>query len=998
MTNLSFFLQNASTLAFLLLGLAVGISWLRRRQASLAFLALAIVCLSLVTVLSRISLPFIPQLSLLLFVASSYSLLRFRASLIPLSSLWHRAVLLALGIPFGLYLLLQVLSALHLAPLAWQLPAAILLILVWSATILEPVVRFWRLSRHLPTVQAWRLRSLSFGFGGLIFILLFAIVSLAFTSTPLIQVLIQFLVLFIIPLLYISFSPPAWLRRQWRSSEEEGLRSFMQDLLLLHEDPAILADKALQWAARLVGGDSAVLFDLANQPLFSHNLSVERLQFLTLALPSLPAGASRFAFPDSTHTLFIVPVGAASVGRLVILAGAFTPDFGGDELNRVQQFMTAVAAALDRVRLISSLSASKTSLELAQSHLQSIIDIAFSAIVTADAQDLITGWNPQAEAMFGFKREEVLGRSLTDTIIPQQHRQAHLDGLKHYLATGQTKVFGQLLEHSALDKSGREFPIELSVSSTSNNGAPFFVAFMRDITERKKAESALLRINAELLDANLHKSIFLANMSHELRTPLNAILGFSQLLIDSTSENVTPEQRLQFLNHIHSGGIHLLSLINDILDLSKIEAGQMELHFAATSLDDILSSALSTIQPLADIKGIHLASLPPTHITLIADAGKLRQMLLNLLSNGIKFTPSGGSVSLAVRLEDSMLEISVTDTGIGLTHDELGLLFQEFRQIDQGANRDQEGTGLGLALTRRLVTLHGGSVNVTSTKGVGSTFTLVLPLTPPGQSPASPPLPPLLSDPSLPLILIVEDNPAASDLLAHHLLSGGFRVAFATTGPMALSQALALSPSAITLDIMLPEMDGWEVLKHLKADPLTASIPVIVVSVLDNQELAKALGALDFLVKPVERTSLLSALSRTAPSLPRPPQEVRILVIDDELANRTLLTSILTPSGFTVFAASSGKQGLSVLPTFYPHLILLDLRMPDMDGFAVVTALRSAPATASIPIVVMTARDITAQDISRLSGHVSAVFERKSVTDDELISRLHELITPSPPA
>jgi signal transduction histidine kinase/DNA-binding response OmpR family regulator/CHASE3 domain sensor protein len=504
----------------------------------------------------------------------------------------------------------------------------------------------------------------------------------------------------------------------------------------------------------------------------------------------------------------------------------------------------------------------------------------------------------------------------------------------------------------------------------------------------------LQETSANLELANRHKSVFLANMSHELRTPLNAILGFSQLMIDDQVDRIDAKTRKRFLDQINSSGQHLLGLINDILDLSKVEAGQMDLHPTTSGLAESIEVVLATVQPLAAKKGIRVISEASGALQLVADQGKLKQMLLNLVSNGIKFTPSGGQVTITARRDESMIEIGVTDTGIGMSEAELKLIFHEFTQLDQGSNRQQEGTGLGLALTRRLAELHGGTVSVTSTKGSGSTFTLRLPVGPIGANPEAAPeaSPTEAADLTLPLVLVVEDNPQASELVARHLEGGGFRVAFARSGIEAVTKARELKPVAITLDILLPEIDGWEVLNRLKQDEATRNIPVVVVSVVDNPRLGRALGALDYFVKPVDRSALLSRLGRYTFTSKVGQDEIRILLVDDEPANLELLESILQPAGFTVLRAAGGHEGVGIARAKKPHLILLDLMMPGMTGFDVVAALRGDESTRSIPIMVLTAKVLTEEDRRQLNGQVAAVFERDSLAGPELIGWLHQLV------
>ena len=853
------FLQNADALAFLLLGVFTAVSWLRHRSTSLGFLALAIVLLSLVSLLGRIPAsyrpPFLSQISLLVFMGSGYALLRFRGSLIPLSRQWHILAIIFIVATSILYLVLQALVARHLLPLDIQTLAGGLLVLVWSATVLEPILRFQLVARSLPAVQAWRLRLLSLGFGGLVLILLVAVLVSSFASDPAIQILIQIAVLAIVPLLYVSFSPPAWLRHLWRASEEQDLRSFMQDLALLARDPAALASQALEWAMRLVGGTAAVAFDGAGVQLASSGIADAQLSDLKRLLPELYEGVSQVVIAGTERTLLALSIASTGPkGRLIVLAGPFTPSFGASELVRAQQFMNAVAAALERARLLEQLKSA----------------------------------------------------------------------------------------------------------------------------------------NVELLEANRHKSIFLANMSHELRTPLNAILGFSQLMIDEIPGQIDPATRLSFLRHVSSSGQHLLDLINDILDLSKVEAGQMELRPSRTSITAVIESVISILEPLSTVKNIRMTNLSDPTLYLVADSGKLKQMLLNLVSNGIKFTPEGGSVTLSARRDEAFIEIAVTDTGIGIATNELPLLFQEFRQLDASPSREQEGTGLGLALTKRFAELHGGSISVVSTKGVGSTFTLRLPLALPQ---LIEPIPiPLTSDLSRPLILVVEDNPAAAELLTRHLDAGGFRVEFASTGPEALSKANALQPSAITLDILLPEIDGWEVLRRLKQNEATRHIPVVIVSVVDNLELARALGAIDFLVKPVNPQDLLTRLASHALATGVPSDQTRVLVIDDEVSQLDLLESFLKPAGFTVLRATAGQEGIAMTRSYKPDIIILDLRMPDVNGFDVVAALRFDETTKQIPIIIFTSKQLTATDRTQLSGNVAAIFERDSTTNAELIGWLRRQV------
>jgi CheY-like chemotaxis protein len=347
-------------------------------------------------------------------------------------------------------------------------------------------------------------------------------------------------------------------------------------------------------------------------------------------------------------------------------------------------------------------------------------------------------------------------------------------------------------------------------------------------------------------------------MSHELRTPLNAIIGFSELLLDDGSGSYGGPTRSNFLDHIHGSGKHLLALINDILDLAKVESGQMDLRAEKVRVAEVVKQVLATVEPLAHAKGIETKGQAGAAGTIVADRGKLKQMLLNLVSNAIKFTPEGGRVTVAGRRLTDTVEIAVTDTGIGIAEKDLDRIFTEFQQLDSGPDRQHEGTGLGLALTRRFAELHGGRIDVRSARDGGSTFTLVLPLDARShRTPDPDPVAPAAAQ-EWPAVLVVEDNREAGALLRRQLARGGYRAEVVRGGAEVLEMARRLRPVAITLDILLPDADGWELLNALKDDEETRDIPVLVVTVVDEPELGRALGAHDYFVKPVDAGALLT--------------------------------------------------------------------------------------------------------------------------------------------
>jgi len=504
--------------------------------------------------------------------------------------------------------------------------------------------------------------------------------------------------------------------------------------------------------------------------------------------------------------------------------------------------------------------------------------------------------------------------------------------------------------------------------------------------EAARLHDAVLQISSELREASAAKSKFLANMSHELRTPLNAILGFAELLIDEPQGDYEADRRKQFLEQIYKSGKHLLDLINDILDLAKVEAGQMDLRRLAFSLRGVVRSAIDTVQPLAAAKKLSLIVEQTADTALFADQGKVSQMLLNLLSNAIKFTPEGGRITVAVAELDNEVRLSVADTGIGITAADQEKLFVEFQQVGERPSGEQQGTGLGLALTRRLAELHGGRVWVESEPGAGSRFYVALPLK--SQSDA------LLEADAVatresdgPLVMVVEDQNSAAALLSVTLRRAGYQVKVVRSGADVLESAVRLRPDAITLDILLPGVDGWEILRSLKESPETRNIPVVVVSVLDDRSLGFALGADDYLVKPAPREKLLEFVTRHTLVRKDGERAVRILAVDDDAVALQLLRDSLAPQ-FTLLTAEDGVTGIDMARSERPDAVILDLLMPMMSGFEVAAALKSDPNTRDIPILILTAKNLTVDDKAQLNGNVNRVMQKGQAGASELLTWL----------
>ena len=501
---------------------------------------------------------------------------------------------------------------------------------------------------------------------------------------------------------------------------------------------------------------------------------------------------------------------------------------------------------------------------------------------------------------------------------------------------------------------------------------------------------------AELAEASHHKSEFLASMSHELRTPLNAVIGFSEVLLERMFGDLNERQE-DYLNDILSSGRHLLALLSDILDLSKVEAGQMELDRTTFSVEQAVTYALAMVRERALNHRIAIRTTIAPEVSLVhADELRFKQVLLNLLSNAVKFTPDGGSIVVAARVVDDDLEVTVTDTGMGISPSDQERIFESFQQGTR-TTRKAEGTGLGLTLTRRILELHGGQVWVRSAVGHGSTFGFTIPFDGGGRGQGSDArVPAAHGDDERPTVVIIEDDPSSAELLTLHLGAAGLRTVSRASGPEGLQAVHDVSPDAVVLDIRLPGMDGWEVLTEIKADPSIAATPVIVVSVLPDRRRGMALGASEYLVKPVARQDLLAAVGRLVP-LPATRAADRVAVmVDDDPAALELARLALEPSGWTVHVCQRAEEVFRLVRELQPAVVLVDLLMPEMDGFEVIDRLRADSQTAAVPIVVITARTLTADDRKLLEGRIEFVTSKNAVELKLLAGRLAEIAAPPP--
>ncbi|MDH5675694.1 MAG: response regulator [Myxococcales bacterium] len=532
-------------------------------------------------------------------------------------------------------------------------------------------------------------------------------------------------------------------------------------------------------------------------------------------------------------------------------------------------------------------------------------------------------------------------------------------------------------------------------------GQTYVNIYGRDVTEQKAAERSLIEARDRALEASRAKSNFLANMSHELRTPMNAIIGYSEMLMEE-AEDADLKDFLPDLKRIHGAGRHLLALINDILDLSKIEAGRMQVYLEDITISELLRSVADTAEPLAATNRNRFAvecTQAPT--SMHSDITKLRQILLNLLSNAFKFTRDG-SVTLTVgatRLDGAdAVSFAVSDTGIGMDEEQAKRIYGAFSQADDSTTREFGGTGLGLTISKRFCEMLSGTIELTSAPSKGSTFVVTLPLEPPTSSPrsvgpahSSMPQPPPRDGRQT--VLVVDDDPDVREIIGSTLSRAGFEVIAAEDGEQALELARQHQPIAITLDVLMPQLDGWTVLAQLKSDPITHDIPVIIASISDDRNLGFALGAADFMTKPVDRRRLLQVLTR----LTGRDRYRRVLIVEDDLQTRELMARTLEKDGFAVSEAENGHQGLERLEEHAPQAIILDLMMPVMNGFEFLERLQANAEWRKIPVIVVTARELSPDEQVFLQDSVQSVLQKGDMPRDALLDRVERLICRSVP-
>jgi signal transduction histidine kinase/CheY-like chemotaxis protein len=722
-----------------------------------------------------------------------------------------------------------------------------------------------------------------------------------------------------------------------------------------------------------------------------------------------------------------------SIGAIAIIRREVRP-FTDKEIRLLETFADQAVIAVENVRLFTELQARTADLTRSVDRLTALGDVGRAVSSSLDLEQVLTTIVSRAVQLAGVdagaiyeydEAAEMFHLRATEN-LPAEFVEAAGGLRKGEGATGRAGLTGapvqipDIAAPGAYQSSLRDILLGLGhrailavpllhegrvVGGLAVNGRVpgEFSQDIVDLLQTFATQSALAIQNARLFRelqaksleaevASRHKSEFLANMSHELRTPLNAIIGYSEMLQEE-AEDQDAEAFVPDLKKIHGAGKHLLELINAVLDLSKIEAGKMELYLETFSVPDMVRDITAVIRPLAEKNGNRVDIRCDDGVgTMRADLTKVRQALFNLLSNACKFTERG-TVTLAVEREPDdgrdWLRFVVTDTGIGMTPEQMGRLFQEFTQADATTGRKYGGTGLGLALSRRLCRMMGGEITLESEPGRGSAFTVRLPAI--VSEPRTEP-PPAASAPTAAgataTVLVIDDDPDVGDLMQRFLARDGFRVIAATTGEDGLRLARETRPDAITLDVLMPGMDGWAVLAALKGDAATSDIPVVMLTMIDDRNLGYALGAADYLTKPIDRARLLAVLSKNAKDRP-------VLVVDDDPDVRTLLRRMLEREGYRVTEAEHGRAALARLAHDLPGVILLDLMMPEMDGFEFLGELRRHETAHAVPVVVVTAKELTEEDKRRLNGSVERILQKGSMTRDALLAEVRRLVSGS---
>jgi len=511
--------------------------------------------------------------------------------------------------------------------------------------------------------------------------------------------------------------------------------------------------------------------------------------------------------------------------------------------------------------------------------------------------------------------------------------------------------------------------------------------------ELEAFSQAVLKAKEEVERASKFKDQFLSTMSHELRTPLNAVLGFSDLLKEERYGPLNDRQR-RYLEHIHRGGKHLLNLINDILDLSRIEAGRLQLVIETVRVNSMLAEAVDTMRPIADKKSQALTHRASGDLNVRADATRFKQVLINLIGNAIKFTPENGKIDLEAHQFGDFVRVEVRDSGPGIPAEEQTRIFEAFYRMRN--SEKAEGTGLGLAITQRLVELHGGQLGLESERGAGTCFHFTLPSAEAIEDRrVERPAAASGRAGEFGRILVVEDDVAAAQLLQSHLTSAGYEVELCLEPQRALELVAKLQPAAVTMDIIMGPVNGWELLSNLKGDHRTAKIPVIMVTIVDQPGTGALLGADEYVMKPVEKTALLSSVERCLDKRARPGQGRPILVVEDDVGTREFIEELLSKNGYRVATAADGAAARAGVKESLPEMVILDLILPDVSGFQLIAEWRMDSRTADMPVFVLTSKELTADEKEYIRVNTAALFQKQASWQEGLLKQLRRAVVPA---
>jgi PAS domain S-box-containing protein len=641
---------------------------------------------------------------------------------------------------------------------------------------------------------------------------------------------------------------------------------------------------------------------------------------------------------------------------------------------------------------VTELKRREQAIQESEQRLRVIAEAAPMAVLIVTIDDGIIRYaNQRFSEMFEVEGSSVLGLRAKTLYADPQHRERFIDALTEH---GHVEGMEMLFKRAG----GEEFWALMAAQRIEFEGRPAMITGLADISDRKRMEGELHKAIWASEQATRAKSNFVASMSHELRTPLNAIIGYSEILFED-AQSAGRESETADLRKIQDAGKHLLGLIDNILDLSKIEAGKMTLYLETFELRPMIDSVAATVTTLAKKTGNALVVNCADEVgTIHSDLTKVRQILFNLLSNACKFTRNGTITLTALRNPNEAvhwIEFQVHDTGIGMTPDQQAKVFEAFTQADASTTRTYGGTGLGLAITKSFCRLMGGDVTLTSEAGKGTTFMVRLPAVTRAASDTAVSAVekrsegPQVTEPEhAPIVLVVDDDPNARELLRRHLRRGGYAVRMAANGEEAMQLARTLQPDVVTLDALMPQMDGWAVLSAMKEDAVLAEIPVIMVTIVDNQSIGFSLGAADYLIKPIDRDRLVRAVEKCCPrGAPR-----HVLIVEDDAPTSELMGRALRKIDCTVTQAENGRVGLERLNETLPDAILLDLMMPEMDGFEFIAQVRAESRWRRIPVIVVTAKTLTAEDLARLNGQVQHLVHKGEYSGKAVLAALDELV------